>query len=362
MAIFSTQHYIVIVFSQCISTWWTFQYKNTSEIIALSKQRGKISFSLSESNIGHRQTVIKRSNIIKHEIVKWGRGNRGRGRGNYLYVVVLKWGELYISQLATSIHHPVRKHFIICWLGSIWIERGSCKGGLKRDILRESGRGIILSLSSSNEICTVFCPKIGVVILNWGQGVAIDKIMRSTSCAHIIVLGIGYVHKNKSSAAVAHLQIRGLIFFTSSSDDSIVIRFLMAENCSSYLSFPFTDVDLTSGRRVLAESASGHGQSAINMRIVRFVICKKCKRVFERRPMYGPAANGKNGNTIQKLEETAFLIWYIIMMYGTLCVESVSSVIKKVYSFFLSEKEYVGQFVIPITNAAAVRHQCVLLY
>ena len=201
------------------------------------------------------------------------------------------------------------------------------------------------------------------ILLNWGQGVAIDKIMRSTSCAHIIVLGIGYVHKNKSSAAVAHLQIRGLIFFTSSSDDSIVIRFLMAENCSSYLSFPFTDVDLTSGRRVLAESASGHGQSAINMRIVRFVICKKCKRVFERRPMYGPAADGKKWKYNTEIRrDTAFLIWYIIMMYGNLCVESVSSVITKVSSFFLSEKEYVGQFVIPITNAAAVRHQCVLLY
>ena len=145
-----------------------------------------------------------------------------------------------------------------------------------------------------------FFPKwiIVVVILYFWiggtQGIVIGKIMRSTSCAHIIVLGIGYVHKNKSSAAVAHLQIRGLIFFTSS-DDSIVIRllFLTAENCSSYLSFPFTDVDLTSGRRVLAESASGHGQSAINMRIVRFVICKKCKRVFERRPTYGPAADGE---------------------------------------------------------------------
>lgn len=119
------------------------------------------------------------------------------------------------------------------------------------------------------------------ILLNWGQGVAIGKIMRSTSCAHIIVLGIGYVHKNKSSAAVAHLQIRGLFFFTSSSDDSIVIRFLMAENCSSYLSFPFTDVDLTSGRRVLAESASGHGQSAINMRIVRFVILGKSNSNFD---------------------------------------------------------------------------------
>jgi hypothetical protein len=121
------------------------------------------------------------------------------------------------------------------------------------------------------------------ILLIGGQGVVIGKIMRSTSCAHIIVLGIGYVHKNKSSAAVAHLQIRGLIFFTSSSDDSIVIRFLflMAENCSSYLSFPFTDVDLTSGRRVLAESASGHGQSAINMRIVRFVILGKSNSNFD---------------------------------------------------------------------------------
>lgn len=155
------------------------------------------------------------------------------------------------------------------------------------------------------------------ILLNWGQGVAIDKIMRSTSCAHIIVLGIGYVHKNKSSAAVAHLQIRGLIFFTSSSDDSIVIRFLMAENCSSYLSFPFTDVDLTSGRRVLAESASGHGQSAINMRIVRFVICKKCKRVFERRPMYGPAADGEKWkyNTEIRRDGISYLVYYNDVRY-----------------------------------------------
>ena len=156
------------------------------------------------------------------------------------------------------------------------------------------------------------------ILLNWGQGVAIGKIMRSTSCAHIIVLGlIGYVHKNKSSAAVAHLQIRGLIFFTSSSDDSIVIRFLMAENCSSYLSFPFTDVDLTSGRRVLAESASGHGQSAINMRIVRFVICKKCKRVFERRPMYGPAADGEKWkyNTEIRRDGISYLVYYNDVRY-----------------------------------------------
>lgn len=155
------------------------------------------------------------------------------------------------------------------------------------------------------------------ILLNWGQGVAIGKIMRSISCAHIIVLGIGYVHKNKSSAAVAHLQIRGLFFFTSSSDDSIVIRFLMAENCSSYLSFPFTDVDLTSGRRVLAESASGHGQSAINMRIVRFVICKKCKRVFERRPRYGPAADGKKWkyNTEIRRDGISYLVYYNDVRY-----------------------------------------------
>ena len=155
------------------------------------------------------------------------------------------------------------------------------------------------------------------ILLNWGQGVAIGKIMRSTSCAHIIVLGIGYVHKNKSSAAVAHLQIRGLFFFTSSSDDSIVIRFLMAENCSSYLSFPFTDVDLTSGRRVLAESASGHGQSAINMRIVRFVICKKCKRVFERRPRYGPAADGEKWkyNTEIRRDGISYLVYYNDVRY-----------------------------------------------
>ena len=161
--------------------------------------------------------------------------------------------------------------------------------------------------------------------------------MRSTSCAHIIVLGlIGYVHKNKSSAAVAHLQIRGLIFFTSSSDDSIVIRFLMAENCSSYLSFPFTDVDLTSGRRVLAESASGHGQSAINMRIVRFVICKKCKRFFFRDDLGTDLLPMKKWkyNTEIRRDGISHLVY---MMYGTWCIESVSSVIKIVPLFFVRE-------------------------
>ena len=45
--------------------------------------------------------------------------------------------------------------------------------------------------------------------------------------------------------------------------------------------FPFADVNLASGWRILAKSTGGHRQPSIDVRIVGFVFCKcKCKKIL----------------------------------------------------------------------------------
>ena len=68
---------------------------------------------------------------------------------------------------------------------------------------------------------------------------------------------------------------------TEENEENYELKAPCAKSFSILRLFPFADVNLASGWRILAKSTGGHRQPSIDVRIVGFVFCKcKCKKIL----------------------------------------------------------------------------------
>ena len=78
-----------------------------------------------------------------------------------------------------------------------------------------------------------------------------------------------------------HKKKRGDVHMYRNDEKNYELKAPCAKSFSILRLFPFADVNLASGWRILAKSTGGHRQPSIDVRIVGFVFCKcKCKKIL----------------------------------------------------------------------------------